>query len=151
DRNRSRTVFAWCAVGDVAISPFLAIGGVAVGPIAVGAITVGVLSLSVFWGVAAGVLAVGSPAFGWWGLGCAPLGIKCGVGFAALARDYAVGIAATATEPGTTVAKEWVRTQWLSDFARLILHQAHWWILLCVALALSLRVWRDRQLRRLSR
>jgi hypothetical protein len=89
--KRSRTVFAWFAVGDIAISPFVAVGGVAVGPIAIGAITAGVLSLSVFWGVAVGVLAVGSLAFGWWALGCAAAGVKCAVGFAAVARDYALG------------------------------------------------------------
>jgi RNA polymerase sigma factor (sigma-70 family) len=151
DRNRSRTVFAWCAIGDIAVSPFLAIGGVAVGPIAIGGITVGVLSLSVFWGIAAGVLAVGSLAFGWWALGCAAVAMKCAVGFAALARDYAVGIATSATEASTIAAKEWVRTQWLSDFTHVMLHEAHWWILLCVTMALALRVWHDRQLRRLSR
>lgn len=150
DRYRPRTVCGWVAVGDTAISPFLAFGGFAVAPIAVGAITVGVLSLSVFWGVAVGVLAVGSLAFGWWALGCAAAGVKCAVGFAALARDYAVGIAASAAEVGT-VAKEWVRTQWLSDFTDVMLHQAHWWILLCVVFALGLHVWRFRQLRQPSR
>ena len=141
-----RRICEWIAVGDIAVSPFLAFGGIAVAPIAVGAITVGVLSLSVFWGVAVGVLAVGSLAFGWWALGCAAAGVKCAVGFAALARDYAVGIAASAAEAGTS-AKEWVRTQWFSDFTDVMLHQAHWWILLCVVIALSMRVWRARQLR----
>jgi len=145
DQYRPRRVYGWVAVGDTAISPFLAFGGFAVAPIAVGAITVGVLSLSVFWGVAVGVLAVGSLAFGWWALGCAAAGVKCAVGFAALARDYAVGIAASAAEVGA-VAKEWVRTQWLSDFSDLMLYQAHWWILLCVVVALGLRAWRARQL-----
>jgi RNA polymerase sigma factor (sigma-70 family) len=151
DRNRSRTVFAWFAFGDIAISPFLAVGGVAVGPIAIGAVTLGVLSLSVFWGVAVGVLAVGSLAFGWWALGCAAAGVKCAVGFAALARDYAVGIAVTAAEAGTATAKEWVTKQWFSDFSRVLLHQAHSWILLCVVVALVLARWRAWQLRRLSR
>ena len=150
DRYRPRTVYGWLAVGDIAVSPFLAFGGVAVAPIAVGGITVGVLSLSVFWGVAVGVLAVGSLAFGWWALGCAAAGVKCAVGFAAVARDYAVGIAASAAEAGTS-AREWVKTQWLSDFTEVMLHQAHWWILLCVVVALGLRAWRARQLRRLSR
>src|SRR4029453_13333472 len=96
DSYRPRTVYGWLAVGDIAVSPFLAFGGVAVAPIAIGAITVGVLSLSVFWGVAFGGLAGGRLAFGWWALGCAAAGVKCAVGFAALARDYAVGIAASA-------------------------------------------------------
>ena len=147
---RPRKVCGWLAVGDIAISPFLAFGGIAVAPIAIGAITVGVLSLSVFWGVAVGVLAVGSLAFGWWALGCAAAGVKCAVGFAALAREYAVGIAASAANT-EAAAKEWVKTQWFSDFTEVMLHQAHWWILLCVAIALGLRVWRARQLRRPSR
>lgn len=147
---RPRKVCGWLAVGDIAISPFLAFGGIAVAPIAIGAITVGVLSLSVFWGVAVGVLAVGSLAFGWWALGCAAAGVKCAVGFAALAREYAVGIAASAANT-EAAAKEWVKTQWFSDFTEVMLHRAHWWILLCVAIALGLRVWRARQLRRPSR
>jgi hypothetical protein len=58
------------------------------------------------------VLAVGNLAFGWWAVGCAAVGMKCAVGFAALACDYAAGIAATVTEASTAAAKEWVRTQW---------------------------------------
>jgi len=145
DGYRPRAVYAWLAIGDIAVSPFLAFGGVAVAPIAIGAITVGVLSLSVFWGVAVGVLAVGSLAFGWWALGCAAAGIKCAVGFAAVARDYAVGIAASAAESGAA-AKDWVRTQWFSDFTEVTLHQAHWWILSCIVVALGLRAWHFRRL-----
>src|SRR4029453_7893961 len=44
DRYRPRMVCGWIAVGDIAVSPFLAFGGFAIAPIAVGAITVGVLS-----------------------------------------------------------------------------------------------------------
>ncbi len=145
DQFRPRTVYAWLAVGDIAISPFFAFGGIAAAPLAIGGITVGVLSLSL-WGIAVGGLAVGSLAFGWWALGCAAAGVKCAVGFAALARDYAVGIATSATEAGTAAAKEWVKTQWSADIATVTLHQAHWWILFCVMVALGLRVWRARQL-----
>jgi hypothetical protein len=123
-------------------------GGIAVAPIAVGGITVGVLSLSVFLGVAFGVLALGSLACGWWALGCAAAGVKCAVGFAAVARDYAVGLAVSAAEAGSAPAKQWVKTQWFLDFTEVILHQAHWWTLLCVVVALGLRVWRTRQLPR---
>jgi hypothetical protein len=148
---RPRKVCAWIAVGGIAVSPFLACGGFAFAPVAVGAVTVGVLSLSVFWGVAFGVLAVGSLAFGWWALGCAAAGVKCAVGFAAVARDYAVGIVTNPTATGTAAAKDWVKTQWLPDFVEVMVHQAHWWILLCVVIALGLRAWRALQLRRLSR
>src|SRR4029434_6037859 len=77
DSYRPRTVYGWLAVGDIAVSPFLAFGGVAVAPIAIGAITVGVLSLSVFWGVAFGVLAVGSRAFGCGSLGVGAVCVTC--------------------------------------------------------------------------
>lgn len=150
DRYRARTVCGWIAIGDIAVSPFLAFGGVAVAPIAVGAITVGVLSLSVFWGVAFGVLAMGSLAVGWWALGCAAAGVKCAVGFAAVARDYAVGLVTSASEAGTGAATEWLKTQWLGDFNGVIVDQIHWWLLGCVAFALVLRVWRDRLQRRKS-
>lgn len=143
DRYRARTVSAWIAVGDIAVSPFLAFGGVAIAPVAVGAVCVGVVSLSVVWGVALGVFALGTLAFGWWAIGCAAAGVKCAVGFAAIARDYAVGIAASATQVGS-VAKEWVKTEWPADFARVMVHQMHWWIVGCIVIALALRVWRNR-------
>jgi RNA polymerase sigma factor (sigma-70 family) len=145
DAYRPRTVCAWLAVGDIAVSPLVAFGGFAVAPVAVGAITVGVLSLSVFWGVAVGLLAIGSLAFGWWALGCAAAGVKCAVGFAAVARDYAVGIAASAANTGA-VAKQWLVRQWPSDFADVIVHQSHWWILCCVVVAILLRMWHARQI-----
>jgi hypothetical protein len=96
------------------------------------------------------VFALGSLAFGWWALGCAAVGVKCAVGFAALARDYAVGIVASAAQAGTAAAKDWVTTHWLADFVDVMVHQMHWWILGCVAVALALRVWRDRAERRES-
>jgi RNA polymerase sigma factor (sigma-70 family) len=147
DQYRPRKVYAWIAIGDIAISPFLAFGGFAIAPIAVGAITVGVLSLSVFWGVAFGVFALGSLAFGWWALGCAAAGVKCAVGFAAVARDYAVGMVASASHTGAG-AKEWIKTEWLADFNGVLVDPIHWWLLGCVAFALVLRVWRERQRRR---
>src|SRR5262249_48013955 len=54
DSYRLRTVCAWVAVGDIAISPFLAAGAFAAAPISLGAVTLGIFSLSVFWGVAVG-------------------------------------------------------------------------------------------------
>lgn len=141
DQYRARKVYAWLAVGDIAISPFMAVGGFAVGPIAIGAITIGVLSLSIFWGVAFGVLAVGGLGFGWWSLGCAAAGVKAAVGFAAIARDYAVGMVASAAQTGAP-AKEWIAHQWWPDFLELMLHRSHWWILLCLVVALGLRAFR---------
>ena len=140
DRYRAKAVLGWIAIGDVAVSPFLAFGGVAVAPIAMGAICVGVLSLSVFWGVAFGVLAAGSLAFGWWSVGCAAVGWKCAVGFAAVAREYALGFAASANATGAA-AKDWLRSEWFSDFGAVIIQQAHWWLLLCLQIAVVLGRW----------
>ena len=143
DRHRNRMVCAWIAVGDIAVSPLLAFGGLAVAPIGVGAISIGVLSLSVFWGVAFGFLAVGSLAFGWWSLGCAALGVRCAAGFAAAARDYAVGSVATAKLTGAQ-AFEWIKTQGWTEFAEAIL-QPVWWIGGCALLAAVLRGWMGRR------
>jgi len=137
--RKGRVVWAWIAVGDTAVSPFVAFGGVAVAPIAVGAVTVGVLSLSVFWGVAVGVFSLGSIAFGWWAVGCAAGGVRAAAGFAAVARDYALGLATQAAEGGTAAAKAWFKTEWLPEMAGLFAGQAHWWILGCAALALVMR------------
>jgi RNA polymerase sigma factor (sigma-70 family) len=139
DGYRPRRVYAWLAIGDIAISPFLALGGVAIAPVAVGALTLGVLSLSVFWGIAAGVFAVGSVAFGWWALGCAAAGIECAAGFAAVARDYAVGCIAGATEAGTSAAKTWIQTRWWPEFINLFVSLLHWWIAGCIVMAFCLR------------
>jgi RNA polymerase sigma factor (sigma-70 family) len=147
DSPRRNIVHGWIAIGDMAVSPFLAFGGVAIAPIAMGAITIGVLSLSVYWGVAIGVLSLGSLAFGWWAVGCAAAGIKCAVGFAAVARDYALGIAVSAREAGTEVAKEWFKSEWLAEIAALLVNRFHWWLFAMVLLAIAIRGWRDRQAR----
>jgi hypothetical protein len=109
----------------------------------VGAVTIGVLSLSVFWGIAVGVLAVGSLAFGWWALGCAAAGVKVAIGFAVVARDFALGFAVSAANTGAA-AKEWLAREWLEDFCNVILFQAHWWILLGVAVAWGIKKWQSR-------
>ncbi|MBL9175028.1 MAG: sigma-70 family RNA polymerase sigma factor [Verrucomicrobiales bacterium] len=145
DQYRPRTVCAWIAVGDIAVSPFVAFGGFTVAPISVGAVSVGVLALSVFWGVAVGVLAVGSLAFGWWALGCAAAGVRGAVGFAAVARDYAVGFAAGANEAGTAAAKDWLTTRWPAEFVEVIVQPWPWWVLGGAAFALGLRAWCNRR------
>ncbi len=106
----TRGARGWIAIGDVAISPFLAIGGLAVAPIAIGGATVGVLSLSIA-GVAFVMLAFGSIAVGWWAIGAVAVGWKAAAGAAAVARDYAVGSMARAAEANTIVAVEWFKAQ----------------------------------------
>ncbi|HKB37313.1 MAG TPA: sigma-70 family RNA polymerase sigma factor, partial [Gemmataceae bacterium] len=70
---RTRVSVGWIALGDVAVSPLLAIGGFAIAPLAVGAVTVGLVSMSL-WGAALGVLAFGTVAVGWWAFGLGALG-----------------------------------------------------------------------------
>jgi RNA polymerase sigma factor (sigma-70 family) len=146
DHYRPGMVCAWIAVGDTAISPFLAFGGLAVAPIAVGAITVGVVSLSLF-GVAAGMFALGSLAFGWWAVGFGAAGIKAAAGIVAVARDFAVGLAVSAEEAGNQIAVEWFQSMWLADMRAVMLDSLHWWLLGCVGLALALSMWRNRRMR----
>ena len=147
---RSPTACGWMAFGDHALSPFLAVGGVAIGPIAIGAITVGIVSLS-FWGVAVGVLAAGSAAVGWWAFGVAAVGWKAAAGAGALARDYAVGIWVRATEANTDAAKQWFRSHGFLDGAVFYFSHVHWLIVLAVVVVLGLNAWRSWQVRRLPR
>ncbi|HXG46808.1 MAG TPA: sigma-70 family RNA polymerase sigma factor [Methylomirabilota bacterium] len=136
---RSRAVCGWLAMGDIAVSPLLAIGGVAVGPVAIGPISVGVFSLSWWlWGVAVGVFAMGSLAIGWSAVGGAAAGVKCAIGLAAVARDYAIGLAASAAEAGTAAAKGYIKSQWLTECLTVIADHPHWWLLGCVVVALAL-------------
>ena len=142
--NPTRAACAWIAVGDVAISPLVAVGGVAIAPIAMGAISIGILSLSLFWGVAVGVFALGSLAFGWWAIGCAAAAVKCAIGIAAVAHDYAVGLITSAREAGTAAAKDWVTTQGFADFRDAMVHHVHWWILTVIVWAVVLGLCRRR-------
>lgn len=145
DRVKSRAVCAWFAFGDIAISPLFAAGAMAIAPVAVGAITVGILSLSIFWGAALGVFALGSLAFGWWSVGCVAAGWKCALGFAAVAHNYALGFAATASEANTQTAKNWFRAQWWPDFTETMLQNAHWTLLTIAATAIACRIWKNRK------
>lgn len=139
EARRGRAVIAWIALGDVAMSPFVAFGGMAVAPIAMGAISVGVFSVSVFWGIAVGVVAIGSLACGWWALGFASVGWKCAVGCAALAREYAVGLVTQASHTGAA-AKMWLREELVTDLSAVFVQQWYWWVLICFASAMGLRL-----------
>ncbi len=109
----SRAVRAWVAVGDLAISPLIAIGGIAIAPIAIGGVTIGLLSLSIA-GVAVGGLAFGSLAAGWWAFGVAAVGWQAAAGGAAIAREFAVGGMAQAAEANTQAAVDWFAAQWFT-------------------------------------
>ena len=143
--RRSRVVCGWIAVGDVAVSPLIACGGLAVAPIAMGAISVGIFSLSFLWGVAFGVFALGSLAFGWWAIGCAAAGVKCAVGFAALAREHAVGLVTRETKPGAVGALKWLKTQAMAELGQATVQLLPWLIVASIVIALALRFWRRPQ------
>ncbi len=106
----------WIALGDIAISPFIAAGSFEVGPIVFGAFTCGFISIGGIAlgglafagvaGVAVGALAVGGVAVGWWALGGAAIGWQAALGGAAVAREYALGGAAMGHEANTVAARD---------------------------------------------
>lgn len=145
--GRARPARAWLAIGDLAVSPCLAIGGVALAPIAIGGVTVGFVSLSVA-GIAVGGLALGSLAFGWWALGIVAIGWQGAYGAAAIAQDFALGSAARAREANTPVAVEWFQSQWFVGPARVFGALVPWLVLLAIVVSLGLlarRAWRLRR------
>lgn len=144
-----RTTVGWLACGDTALSPLVAIGGVAVAPLALGAITVGFLSFSL-WGVAIGALAFGSVAVGWWAYGLGALGWQSAAGGAAAAREYALGSFAQAAEANTPGAQAWFASQWFTAPVDAFLHHAHWLILAIIIMCLGGLWHRARQRRALT-
>ena len=147
---RTRNAVGWIAIGDVAVSPLLAIGGFAFAPFALGAVTVGIFSFSL-WGAALGVLAFGTVAVGWWAFGLGAIGWQAAAGGAVVAKDYAVGAIARAAEANTPVAKEWLASQWFSVPLVLFLYCMHGVILLVVLVWLGwvlCRSWKRRRLLR---
>jgi RNA polymerase sigma factor (sigma-70 family) len=138
----------WIAVGDTAISPLVAFGGVAIAPLAIGGITIGLASFSL-WGIGVGVLAFGSIAIGWWAFGLGALGWQAAAGGAAVAREYALGALASAAETNTVVAKEWFLSQWFVSPVGWFLYSAHWIILAIIVLAFARLFYKSRKLRRL--
>jgi RNA polymerase sigma factor (sigma-70 family) len=107
----SGRALGWLAIGDVATSPLLAIGGVGIAPIAIGGITLGVFSLSLF-GIALGAIAFGSIAAGIWAFGITAIGWESAVGAAAVALDYALGSLAQANEANTDAASAFISGLW---------------------------------------
>ena len=149
--QRSRSARGWVAMGDLAISPLFAFGGVAIAPIALGGVTIGLLSLSL-WGVAVGVLAFGSLSLGWCAFGLASGGWRAAWGGGvALARDYAVGGWVYATEANSVAAKQWFADQWFSPFMKFFASHAQWLIVGAVVISLVGVSRRVAQLRRISR
>jgi hypothetical protein len=146
---QTRGARGWIAVGDVAISPLLAIGGLACAPIAIGGATAGFLSLSL-GGLAVGALAFGSIAAGWWSFGVVSLGWKAAAGATAIARDYAVGATARAAEANTAVAAEWFPGQWFTVVAAVFGAMVPWLILLAIVIPVGMLAKRAWHLRRMA-
>ena len=140
---RMRRAIGWVAIGDVAVSPLLALGGFAAAPIAIGACTLGIVSLSL-WGAALGVLAFGSVAAGWWAFGLGALGVEAAGGAAAAARDYAIGGFVTAAQANTEVAHAWFASQWFAAPVAFFLATAHWIILAVVVFTVARLIYRAR-------
>jgi len=132
----------WVAIGDMAVSPLLAIGGVAVAPVAVGGLTVGVVSLGA---LALGIVAVGSLAAGWVAAGPLAVAWQAAVGGMALAHDFALGGMARAAEANSAAARAWFAAQWWPGPAWFVLRQGWWVVVLCIVIPLALmarRAWR---------
>ncbi len=142
----SRAARGWIAIGDLAISPLLAIGGVAIAPLAIGGVTLGLVSLSV-GGIAVGFLALGSLAAGWHAMGIVAVAWKGAAGVIAIAHDFAAGPSARAIEANTVLAREWFASQWFAGAAALFFAGLPLVILLCIVVPLGLlarRAWRLR-------
>lgn len=143
--HRSRTVRAWIAGGDLAISPLVAFGGVAIAPIALGGVTIGLISIG---GCAFGGLALGGIAAGGCAFGPGALGWTAAAGGLAVARDYAVGGLVRAAEANTEVAKAWFGSQWFIEPVGFFFRHAFWVILLSAVIPLALvvgRAWKRRR------
>jgi RNA polymerase sigma factor (sigma-70 family) len=113
DRGVAR---GWIAIGTVAVSPLLAIGGVAVGGIAVGGFGVGLVSFSgmglggiAFCGLAAGVIAMGGLAAGYIAYGGLAWAWHVAYGGLAVAHDFAIGGAARALHANDAAAREFLQ------------------------------------------
>ncbi len=142
----TRGARGWIACGDLALSPCLAIGGVAVAPVAIGGVTIGVLSLSI-GGIAIGALAVGCLAFGWVGIGVVAVAWRAAAGATAIAHDFAVGSQARALAANDPVATAWFRDAWFTPLVAAFAAALPVLVLLAIVVPLGLmarRAWRLR-------
>lgn len=94
---------AWVAVGDIALSPLLAIGGLAFGSVAIGGLAMGGFALG---GAAIGVLSLGGFSAGGWAVGGMALGIKSALGGFAASPGFALGGAAYGPQANSPAARE---------------------------------------------
>jgi len=143
---KTRAARGWIAIGDVAISPFFAAGGMAIAPVAIGGVTAGLISLSI-GGIAVGGLAIGSLAAGWVAAGFVAIAWKGAAGLIAIAHDYALGPSARALEVNTAAARDWFASQWFTSAGQLFIASLPLLVLLAIVVPLGLlarRAWKRR-------
>ncbi|WP_257304232.1 hypothetical protein [Geothrix campi] len=111
---------AWIAIGDIALSPFLAIGGLAFGTVSFGGLALGGLAIG---GCAIGGLALGGCSIGVWAAGGLALGLQAAKGGLAASPGYALGGAAFGPRANTREAAAWFAAApfWMVPSGRLFL------------------------------
>lgn len=141
-------VKAWIAAGDAAIGLAFAFGAVAIAPISFGGVSLGLLTLG---GVAIGIVPVGGFSFGLYALGGLALGLQafggCAIawtaadGAVAVARDFAIGVVASARHANNAVAEAFIQDSLFFQCARLAMRYAQWLNLLWL---LPLVLWQQK-------
>lgn len=109
-------VKAWIAAGNFAIGGLFAFGGMAVAPLSFGGVAFGLLP---FGGLAFGLFPIGGFALGGWAFGGLALGWEAfggcalawhaAMGGLAVARDFALGGAAQATQANNEAASQFIK------------------------------------------
>jgi len=124
-------------VGDFAYGLMFAFGGLAVAPISVGGIAIGFVP---FGGLAIGLIALGGFAFGGWVFGgfaigwqafggCA-LAWNAALGGLAVARDFASGGIASATQANNELATQFMKSSPFFTRMEILSHYMGWMNLL---------------------
>lgn len=131
----------WIAIGDVALGPLVAVGGLSIGVVSVGGFALGGLVLG---GAAVGALAVGGLAIGIMAVGGAAFGLVGALGGLAVARDVAIGGGAFAQHANDAVARDTIGRRLFFRAADAVMDYSG----LLVALPILMGLWRWRRVRR---
>jgi len=147
-------VKGWVAYGTIAISPFIACGGVAIGPIAMGGLAVGLLTtagiglgLFSFSALALGGVVMGGLAIGWIAIGGAAWGWLAAFGGQAWAGIYGLGRHVSAPHANDAAAKAFFHDHGIMQVAGWIADHG-WWAQLAVFGPIMLMLVWVRRLRR---
>jgi hypothetical protein len=143
-RYRRGIARGWIAVGDIAFGVVLAVGGVAVGGVSIGGVGLGLLAVG---GVAAGVLALGGLALGFGAAGGAAFAWWAASGGLAVARDLAVGGAATAIHANDSTAQALLSEHPFFRASMRVLEHSRWLVLLALLPGLTVLLRRVRRTR----